>query len=318
MAGPCLFPVCMSRWEYVVSFSERLVEKVSQKKTPLCLGIDPRWESLPKSIRTQFGDATLDPSVIAKAYLAFSIRVIDLLANLVPVIKPQSAFFEQLGFAGFAALEEVIAHAKSRDLLVILDAKRGDIASTAEAYASAAFGLDDQTIGLNTDALTINPYLGEDSITPFIASATKRERGLFVLVRTSNAGAGTFQDLESNGKPLYQHVAALVDRLNQESAKNSKWGLVGAVVGATRPSEISPLRKMMPKSWFLIPGVGAQGGKPSDLAPAFNSKGMGAIINSSRGLTFPFHPDDPNWESKIIEAAHKTISELAEVAKPGS
>ena len=281
-------------------FADRLAENIRRKRNALCVGIDPRWESLPLSIRERFG-----PEGIGAAYEAFGLKVLDLVANITPVVKPQAAFFEQAGVAGFTALASILTRAKELGLVTILDAKRGDIASTAAAYAEAAFGPV-----WNADSVTVNPYLGEDAVEPFIAAARKRDRGLFVLVRTSNKGAGLFQDLVCDGKPVYRHVADAVASWNAVRLGECGLGDVGAVVGATHPRELAELRDRMPDVWFLVPGYGAQGATVADVQAAFLGNGLGAIVNSSRGITFPFHPDDANWEAKIVEATKKAVSEL--------
>jgi len=281
-------------------FADRLAENIRRKRNALCVGIDPRWESLPLSIRERFG-----PEGIGAAYEAFGLKVLDLVANITPVVKPQAAFFEQAGVAGFTALASILTRAKELGLVTILDAKRGDIASTAAAYAEAAFGPV-----WNADSVTVNPYLGEDAVEPFIAAARKRDRGLFVLVRTSNKGAGLFQDLVCDGKPVYRHVADAVASWNAVRLGECGLGDVGAVVGATHPRELAELRDRMPDVWFLVPGYGAQGATVADVQAAFLGNGLGAIVNSSRGITFPFHPDDANWEAKIVEATKKAVAEL--------
>jgi orotidine-5'-phosphate decarboxylase len=208
----------------------------------------------------------------------------------------------------------VIDIAEDFGFVTILDAKRGDIASTATAYADAAFGvctIDGQTFPIwDADALTINPYLGRDAVEPFLSAAKKNDRGVFVLVRTSNPGAGLFQDLVCDGKPVYRHVADEVVKWNTPTLGICGLGDVGAVVGATHPRELAELRAEMPDVWFLVPGYGAQGGTAADVKVAYRSDGLGAIVNSSRGVTFPFHPDDPDWEAKIVEAAKKAQAEL--------
>ncbi len=281
-------------------FADRLAENIRRKGNALCVGIDPRWESLPLSIRERFG-----LEGIGAAYEAFGLKVLDLVANLAPVVKPQAAFFEQAGVAGFTALASILSRAKELGLVTILDAKRGDIASTAAAYAEAAFGPV-----WNADSVTVNPYLGEDAVEPFITAARKRDCGLFVLVRTSNKGAGLFQDLICDGKPVYRHVADAVASWSAVRLGDCGLGDVGAVVGATHPRELAELREMMPDVWFLVPGYGAQGGTAADVQAAFLGNGLGAIVNSSRGITFPFHPDDANWEAKIVEATKKAVAEL--------
>jgi orotidine-5'-phosphate decarboxylase len=275
------------------SFSDRLAAATRAKHTALCVGLDPRFDLLPRSLRERYKSEP--PGAVEE----FCLRVLDIIAPVAQIVKPQSAFFEALGTAGIYVLQHVMQRGKELGLIRILDAKRGDIASTAEAYATFAF---DQ---FDADALTVNPYLGRDAVEPFIARARQDGRGLFVLVRTSNPGAGLFQDLNCNGKPLYQHVAAAVKEWNAGR------GDVGAVIGATHPSELKKLRELLPDEWFLIPGYGAQGGTAADIRCGFRADGLGAIVNSSRGVTFPFQPDDPNWESAIEKAARAAANELA-------
>jgi orotidine-5'-phosphate decarboxylase len=198
--------------------------------------------------------------------------------------------------------------------VTILDAKRGDIASTAAAYADAAFAgttVDGQPAPVwDADALTINPYLGRDAVEPFLAAAKSAGRGVFVLVRTSNPGAGLFQDLVCDGKPVYRHVAAAVAEWNAATLGACGLGDVGAVVGATHPAELRELRAAMPDVWLLVPGYGAQGGTAADVKAGYRADGLGAVVNSSRGVTFPFRPDDPDWEAKVSAAAAKAAAEL--------
>jgi orotidine-5'-phosphate decarboxylase len=284
-------------------FADRLGAAVRSKGTPLCVGLDPRWESLPTELRGRYREQTLDAQ--AGAYGEFCCRVIDLVAPLAAIVKPQAAFFEACGPAGFAALQQVIQHARQHGLLTILDGKRNDIASTAAAYAEAAF----QVWG--ADALTINPYLGRDAVEPFLQCARKSGGGVFVLVRTSNPGAGQFQDLVCGGRPLYLHVAEAVRAWTRENLGGSGYGDVGAVVGATHPDELARVRQLVPEAILLLPGYGAQGATASDCAAAFRDDGSGAIINSSRGITFPFDPQDSDWEARIESAARRTIADLA-------
>ena len=295
-----------------MNFSDRLADAVRAKKTPLCVGVDPRWESLPRSIREAHFDGTLEG--IARGYEAFGLRILDLVGDLVPVIKPQSAFFEACGPAGMRAMQRILQTARERGIITILDAKRGDIASTATAYADAAFAgmiYQNETFPVwQADSLTVNPYLGRDAMEPFLQSARKSACGLFVLVRTSNAGAGLFQDLICEGKPLYQHVAERVREWNGENLGSCGLGDVGAVVGATHPQELVQLRALLPDVWFLIPGFGSQGGKAEEVLLGLRSDGLGAIINSSRGIIFDFHPDDPNWEAGVLKAIATSIESL--------
>jgi orotidine-5'-phosphate decarboxylase len=285
------------------SFADRLADAV-RRKGPLCVGLDPRWESLPRSIRDST-EIVPEYSRPPLAFFRFGVRVLELVKPYSGVIKPQAAFFELLGSGGFATMKKILDEAKRLGFVTILDAKRGDIASTATAYADAAFGPT-----WDADSLTINPYLGRDAVEPFLTAAKAADRGVFVLVRTSNPGAGLFQDLVCDGKPLYRHVADEVAKWNASTIGQCGLGDVGAVVGATHPKELAELRAALPDVWFLVPGYGAQGATAADVKAAYRSDGLGAVVNSSRGVTFPFHPDDPDWESKIVEAAKKAAAEL--------
>lgn len=284
-------------------FSDRLASAIRVKQTPLCVGLDPRLESLPTSIAKRHSGP-------AAAYEEFCFRVLDIVAPHVGVVKPQSAFFEACGPGGFVALKNVMTKARQLGLVTILDAKRGDIASTASAYAEAAF------TAFDADALTVNPYLGRDAVEPFIQAARRAGRGLFVLVRTSNAGAGLFQNLLCESRPLYRHVAEAVAVWNRDNLAANGYGDVGAVVGATHPAELAELRAALPECWLLVPGYGAQGGKAADIAAAIRPDGLGAIINSSRGITFPFKPDDADWEAQIERATRSAVDELRRVTSP--
>ena len=286
-------------------FADRLADAVRTKRSALCVGIDPRVELLPRSIRQKHDTGTLQGQ--AGAIEEFSLRILDLVYPHVPAIKLQSAFFELCGADGFAAQGRILKRAHELDLLTILDSKRGDIASTAVAYAQAAFSV------WQADSLTVNPYLGSDAIAPFLQLARTLNRAVFVLVRTSNPGSGLFQNLDCKGRPLYQHVADSVRIWNQENLGSCGFGDVGAVVGATHPEELGLLRTLLPDVWFLIPGYGAQGGQAENLAAAFTPAGLGALINSSRGITFPFHPDETEWERAVMNATLATIGALQSV-----
>jgi orotidine-5'-phosphate decarboxylase len=263
--------------------------------------------------------ATQNFAARADAYAAFSRGVIDAVHDLVPIVKPQSAFFEELGPPGVAALVDVIRYAHDRGLLVILDAKRNDIGSTAEAYARGMLGRES---AWGADALTVSPYLGEDSLTPFVEVARERGAGLFVLVKTSNPGGGLLQDRVAEGRTIYSHVAELVERMSAETAGESAYGLVGAVCGATYPQQLAELRAAMPHTWLLVPGYGSQGGAAADVAPGFDAHGLGAVINNSRGIIFAharkdyaerFAPGD--WQSAVRAATEEMISQLASIGR---
>ncbi len=299
-------------------FADRLCEAVCRKGTPLCVGLDPRWESLPEEVRRRHGGGTL--AAVAAAYDEFCGRVIDVVAGLVAVVKPQAAFFEACGPDGMAALRNVLRRARDRGLLTILDGKRNDIASTAEAYADAALAgvaVAGRTYPVwEADSLTVNPYLGRDAVEPFLKAARRAGGGVFVLARTSNPGAGLFQDLDCGGWPLFVRVAEAVRAWARESLGTCGLGDVGAVVGATYPAELAELRKLLPEVWFLVPGFGAQGGTAADVAAAFRDDGLGAVVNSSRGIIAAFEPSNPRWEERVAEAARETVNALGRVT-PG-
>ena len=295
-----------------MSFSDRLADAV-RRNGPLCVGLDPRWDMIPAAIRD--GTRPHPPQLrIAIAFQIFCERVLELCRPFAGVVKPQAAFFEQAGTEGLAVLQTLLRRAKELGYVTILDAKRGDIASTAAAYADAAFAgcpVDDDTFPVwDADALTINPYLGRDAVEPFLSAAKTAGRGVFVLVRTSNPGAGLFQDLVCDGKPVYRHVADEVAKWNAPTLGACGLGDVGAVVGATHPNELRELRTALPDVWLLVPGYGAQGGTAADVKTAYRPDGLGAVVNSSRGVTFPFEPDDPDWETKIAAAAGQAAADL--------
>ncbi|MEX2188328.1 MAG: orotidine-5'-phosphate decarboxylase [Pirellulales bacterium] len=299
-----------------IHFADRLAAAVRGKGNPVLVGLDPRVAQLPDALKP--ADPT-DLASVAAAYGEFCRGIVDVVAPLVAVVKPQSAFFEELGPPGVAVLVDVIRYARSRGLLVILDAKRGDIGSTAEAYAAGMLG---QQSPWGADALTINPYLGDDSLAPFVSTAKDRGAGLFVLVKTSNPGGRTFQDLTArdsagDSQTVYRHVAALVESLARETVGPSGYGSVGAVVGATYPAQLAELRAAMPHTWFLVPGYGSQGGAAADVAAAFDASGLGAIINSSRAIIFAharkeyagrFAP--AQWQQAVEAATRDMIDEL--------
>ena len=283
-------------------FATRLSDAVRRAGTPLCVGLDPRWSRLPESIRRRHGDTRRGR---ARAYEEFCCRVLDVVQGEVGVVKPQSAFFEHVGPVGMEALFHVIRHAKRHGLLVIVDAKRNDIAATAQAYAEAVFDF------YAADAVTVNPYLGGDSIEPFTQTARRHGGGVFVLVRTSNPGAGEFQDRSVDGQPLHLRVAEAVNRWSRDHATADGWGDVGAVVGATAASELAELRRRLDACWLLVPGYGAQGATAADTAPAFRPDGLGAIVNSSRAILYAAPPEQTDWESAVAAAVQRAKAELA-------
>ncbi len=307
-----------------MGFAQTLFDAIQLKGNPVVAGIDPRAESLPPGFLDRFPHSLAGR---AEAFVAFGREVLDVVAPLVPAVKFQAAFYEALGPAGMISLADSIAHARKLGVVVILDGKRNDIGSTAEAYAQAY--LDDVPIGGRTetpwgaDCLTINPYLGADGIDPFCKVASATGRGLFVLVRTSNPSARDIQDLIADGQPIYRRVAELVNDWATPHRDGSGYSLLGAVVGATYPEQLAELREAMPGVIFLVPGYGAQGGTARDVASAFDANGLGAVVNNSRGLTFAYLRKDlaarhgANWTRAIEEAAIEMIADLAENTPAG-
>jgi orotidine-5'-phosphate decarboxylase len=239
---------------------------------------------------------------------------------MVPIVKPQLACFEMLGPHGMTALAEVILHARSKGLLVLADGKRGDIGSTAEAYAegwlAGCWG---------ADALTVNPYLGLDSIDPFVKVATERKAGIFILVKTSNPGSKDFQDLSSDGRTIYEHVPAGVEQLAAKTSAGDPYGVVGAVVGATWPRQLDAMREAMPHAWILVPGFGKQGGRASDVRGAFHANGLGALVVSARDVIFAHARPEMNaglaadqWQTAVHRACRDMIERLAADTPAGS
>jgi orotidine-5'-phosphate decarboxylase len=300
-------------------FADRLIAAIQAKRTPLIVGIDPRADRLPHEFELK--DPNADFQIQANLFLAFSKAIIDVVGSLVPAIKLQSGFFERLGPAGIDALWKIVAYAQKTDLLVIMDAKRGDIGSTAEAYAAAYLGSRNQgdiRSAWGCDALTVSPFLGEDSLTPFVDRARQTGSGVFVLVKTSNPGSGLIQDQEVLGEPIYRRIGRFVQQLAVESAGEAGYGCVGAVVGATFPKQISELRKLMPNTFFLVPGFGAQGGTAMDVASAFDSQGFGAVVNSSRDVIFAYEREpyielgQIAWQSAVRKAAEDAIRKISQ------
>jgi orotidine-5'-phosphate decarboxylase len=305
----------------MTGFAQRLHRVVLRKATAALVGLDPRFAELPHPV-VRAAEARCQGTrreVIAAAYEEFCFRIIDVVAPLVPAVKPQSAFFEEAGPEGVNVLARVIRKARDAGLIVICDAKRGDIGSTAEAYAAAYLaGEDPDAAAFAADAVTVNPYLGRDTLEPFVRLASARGAGVYVLTRTSNPGAGTFQDCVSDGRPMYQHVAEMVESLASSTAGSESYGAVGAVVGATYPRELSELRTAMPHAPLLVPGYGSQGGQAADVAGAFDAKGLGALVNHARGINFAFSREpyrsqfgDAHWEQAVEAATKEMIAQLA-------
>lgn len=284
-----------------------LVQKIKEKGNPSVAGLDPKVEYVPEYIRkkayAQYGQGLKGAT---EAIWEFNKGLIDALYDVVPAIKPQSAFYEMYGLCGEEVLGRTIAYAKEKGLYIILDVKRNDIGSTAEAYSKAYLGKVDidgvECEPCGVDCVTVNPYLGTDGIAPFVEDCKAYDKAIFALVKTSNPSSGELQDLIADGKHIYERVAECVNKWNEGTVGESGYGAVGAVVGATYPQQAGVLRKLMPKSYFLVPGYGAQGGGAEGVKPCFNADGLGAIVNSSRGIMCAYKKGD--WkEEQFAEAA---------------
>ena len=268
---------------------ERLQDKIREMKNPTVAGLDPKLEYVPSFIveekMKQYGQTL---RCAAEAIYEYNVGLIDALCDVVPAVKPQSAFYERFGFEGVEVLKRTVDYAKSKGLYVIMDAKRGDIGSTAEGYSEAYLG--SVTIGetevepFGCDCLTINAYLGSDGINPFIKDCVARDRAVFALVKTSNPSSGELQHIVAGDRKVYNVVGDLLERLSKDTVDKYGYTCVGAVTGATYPMDIRDLRRRLEKTFFLVPGYGAQGGKAEDVQYAFDEYGHGAIVNSSRGI----------------------------------
>ena len=302
-------------------FIDRLERSIVRRGTPVVVGIDPHLSMLPENILPASSAGTApcsegwDDRRLALAMQSFCRGVLDVVTGLVPAVKFQLAFFEQIGPAGASVLADLVQQAHRGGLLVILDGKRGDIGSTALAYAQGMLGAGSSS-AWGGDALTVNPYLGDDALEPFVQTAHERRAGVFVLVKTSNPGGRVFQDLIAEGKPIYRHVAALVEQLASKHLGKCGYGDIGGVVGAVYREQLAELREAMPHTWFLVPGYGSQGARAADVAPAFDPRGRGAVINNSRAIIFAYRRREyerfgpGRWQEAVEAATRDMIAEL--------
>ena len=284
-----------------------LVQKIKEKGNPSVAGLDPKIDYVPEYIRKKaYAEYGQNLKGATEAIWEFNKGLIDALYDVVPAVKPQSAFYEMYGLYGEEVMHRTISYAKEKGLYIILDVKRNDIGSTAEAYSKAYLGKT-MVDGVECDAcgvdcVTVNPYLGTDGVLPFVNDCKAYDKAIFALVKTSNPSSGELQDLMVDDKHIYEKVAECVNKWKEDTIGNSGYGAVGAVVGATYPEQAVVLRKLMPKSYFLVPGYGAQGGGAEGVKPCFNDDGLGAIVNSSRGIMCAYKKGD--WkEEQFAEAA---------------
>ena len=296
----------------------KLIKEITQKNAPIVVGLDPMLNYIPEHVQkkaySEFGE-TLEGA--AEAIWQYNKAIVDATYDLIPAVKPQIAMYEQFGIEGLKAFKRTVDYCKEKGLVVIGDIKRGDIGTTSAAYATGHLGK--VTVGtkqyslFDEDFVTVNPYLGTDGIKPFIDVCKEENKGLFILVKTSNKSSGEFQDKLIDGRPLYEIVGEHVAKWGEEHM-GDKYSYIGAVVGATYPEMGKVLRKVMPKSFILVPGYGAQGGKAEDLKPYFNEDGLGAIVNSSRGIIAAYKQEKyANFgEANFADASRQAVIDMIE------
>lgn len=300
----------------------KLVEKIKKQNAPVVVGLDPMMKFVPKHLQEaafkEYGE-TLEGA--AEAIWQFNKAIVDNIYDIVPAVKPQVAMYEQFGIPGMIAYKKTIDYCHSKDMVVIGDVKRGDIGSTSEAYAVAHLGKvkvgSNSIAAFDEDFATVNPYLGSDGINPFLKVCQEEKKGIFILVKTSNPSSGEFQDRLIDGKTLYELVGEKVNEWASQ-CMGDDYSYVGAVVGATYPEQGKILRKVMPKSFILVPGYGAQGGKGADLVHFFNEDGLGAIVNSSRGIIAAYTNEayskfgEKNFADASRQAALDMIADISQ------
>jgi orotidine-5'-phosphate decarboxylase len=299
----------------------KLITKIESMNAPIVVGLDPMLNYIPEHVKVKaFEEKGETLAGAAEAIWQFNKAIVDATYDLIPAVKPQIAMYEQFGIEGLIAFKKTVDYCKEKDLVVIGDIKRGDIGSTSEAYATGHLGKvqvgSNSFYGFDEDFVTVNPYLGSDGVEPFIKVCKEENKGLFILVKTSNKSSGEFQDQLVDGRPLYELVGEKVASWG-ESHMGDSYSYVGAVVGATYPEMGKILRKIMPKTYILVPGYGAQGGKASDLAPYFNKDGLGAIVSSSRGIIAAFK--QPGYEKfgeqNFADASRQAVIDMREDIK---
>lgn len=283
-----------------------LMKKIEKLNNPTVVGLDPTIEMMPAGLKNEmFEKYGKTPEAVANMFLKFNKEIVDSVCDIVPAVKPQIAMYEKYGIQGINAYLESIEYAKSKGMVIIGDIKRGDISSTAAAYAAHIGGTDIDGAEFDPwkeDWVTINPYLGIDGIQPFIDACNKKNRGVFVLVKTSNPSSSQLQDIVVDGKTIYETVAGLVEEWGQQSMGTMGYSRIGAVVGATHKEQGEKLRKIMPHTFFLVPGYGAQGGTGADLKGFFDKDGRGCVVNSSRGIIAAYKKNEKYGEA-VGEAA---------------
>jgi orotidine-5'-phosphate decarboxylase len=295
---------------------DRLIERIKETGNPSVVGLDPKLEYVPDYLFNKFQEEDgCSLRAASKAILAFNQAIINEIYDIVPAIKPQAAYYEMYGYHGMKALERTIRYARLKGMYVITDGKRNDIGATMEAYTAAHLGT--VTVGENemepfgADALTVNGYLGTDGIAPLLKVCQERDRGIFVLVKTSNPSSGELQDQLMDGVPLYARMGDLCEKWGQDTVGKYGYSAVGAVVGATYPEQLRELRERLPHTFFLVPGYGAQGGGAAGVAAAFDANGCGAIVNSSRAIMCAYKKEGCD-EHDFAKAARREALRMRE------
>jgi len=297
-----------------MTFTDALIKQIDRKRSHVVVGLDPSYDNLPTHLKRS--EESL--SDIAVAIKMFTREIIDAVHEVVPAVKPQIAFFERYGIDGLKAFADTVEYAKQKGLIVIEDAKRNDVGSTAIAYSDGHIGrvkVGKGTIPIfDVDAITVNPYFGKDGIDPFLDDVVKYGKGIFILVKTSNQSSKDLQDVEvlQKGKilKLYEIVASLVDKWGSDIIGDYKYSSVGAVVGATFPKEAQRLRELMPRAYFLVPGYGVQGGKAADIVNFFNKDGYGALIAASRSIIYAFKQGRKYKDNEFAVAAREAVIQM--------
>ncbi|MCI8636993.1 MAG: orotidine-5'-phosphate decarboxylase [Clostridia bacterium] len=286
---------------------DNLIEKIKKTNNPTVMGLDPRYEMLPKCVTNKYPQ---NLEGVSKAIIEFNKALIDATYDIIPAIKPQIAFYEMYGIPGMESFKETCRYAKEKGMIVIADIKRGDIGSTATGYSNAFLGKtkigeEEQSI-YDVDFVTVNPYMGTDCVKPFIEDCKKYDKGIFILAKTSNPSSGELQDLKlENQKEVYIQIAELVEKWGEELRGKYQYSSVAAVVGATYPEQLKQIRKVAPHTYFLIPGYGAQGGKANDIALGFDSNGLGGIVNASRSLMCAYKSSEEYKEEDYAKATRQ-------------
>ena len=298
----------------------KLIEKIQKTNAPIVVGLDPMLNYIPQHIQQKaFSELGETLEGAAEAIWQYNKGIVDAVSDLIPAVKPQIAMYEQFGIPGLMAYKRTVDYCKEKGLVIIGDIKRGDIGSTSAAYAVGHLGKvtvgSKSYAGFDEDFVTVNPYLGTDGIKPFVDVCKEEHKGIFILVKTSNPSSGEFQDRLIDGRPLYEYVGEQVDKWGSDCMGNG-YSYVGAVVGATYPEQGKILRKVMPKSFILVPGYGAQGGKGADLVHFFNEDGLGAIVNSSRGIICAYKQDKYKdmgiTAENFADASRKAVEDMIE------